>query len=402
MPRLVNIVSAIMALVGVVLVTTGCEGERAEKVASEAYLATTDIKGTSTNCAVVLRAQQGTSYSVEVTSTDGWASLNGGVASLQGEMTATSKVVYVYFSKNASGVGRTANVSVSFGDGSHFELEFTQQSYDATIAFEREWPELPVCDATTDYIYNSHYGRLGVRENARNYTYCFDPEVRASLWVAYPLHTSHTTGSGDRNDSSFGYDPTVSTSYQANLAIGSYDGWYDRGHQIPAADRKCSQQMMDQTFYATNMTPQHGNFNQKLWGMLEGKVRSQICSDTLYVVTGAWFEGAHHPSIYDYTYDRADNLCPTPTHYFKALLRTKKGNTGLRIDEVDDASQLRSIAFWMEHANTGDDTSIKAEQCISVAELEELTGFDFFPMLDDSIESEVESGCTPSLWGINF
>ena len=56
----------------------------------------------------------------------------------------------------------------------------------------------------------------------------------------------------------------------------------------------------------------------------------------------------------------------------------------------------------MEHANTGDDTSIKAEQCISIAELEELTGFDFFPMLDDSIESEVESGCTPSLWGINL
>jgi endonuclease G len=184
------------------------------------------------------------------------------------------------------------------------------------------------------------------------------------------------------------------------MGAGSYNGRYDRGHQIPAADRKCSQEMMDQTFYATNMTPQQANFNQKKWGALEGKVRNMICSDTLYVVTGAYFEGEHHSSIYKQTNDRSGNVCPTPTYYYKALLRTKKGNTGKRIDQISDASQLRAIAFWMEHADTGNDTNIKATDCISVAELEEITGFTFFPMLDDAIEAEVKRTAVASEWGI--
>jgi endonuclease G len=208
------------------------------------------------------------------------------------------------------------------------------------------------------------------------------------------------SGSGNRNDSSFGYDPTVSTSVQANL-FKSYNGWYDRGHQLPAADRKCSQEMMDQTFYSTNMTPQQGNFNQNKWGTLEGRVRNMVCSDTLFVVTGAHFAGEHHSSIDAETTDRSGNVCPTPTHYYKALLRTVKGNTGRRIDEISDASQLRAIAFWFEHANTGNDTKITSADCITIEELERRTGFDFFPMIDDRIEAEVQSTITPSSWGIN-
>ena len=159
--------------------------------------------------------------------------------------------------------------------------------------------------------------------------------------------------------------------------------------------------MMDQTFYATNMTPQQGNFNQNKWGVLEGKVRNMTCADTLFVVTGAWFGGEHDSSIDSSTTDKSGNHCPTPTHYYKALLRTSKGNTGYCIDEVKDASQLRAIVFWMKHANTGNNTAITSSDCITVDELERITGFDFFPMIDDSIEAAVESSVDPSLWGIN-
>lgn len=159
--------------------------------------------------------------------------------------------------------------------------------------------------------------------------------------------------------------------------------------------------MMDQTFYATNMTPQQGNFNQVKWGAVEGKVRNMACKDTLYVVTGAYFGGEHHSSIDAQTTDRSGNKCPTPTHYYKALLRTKKGNTGKRIDEIDDANQLRAIAIWMEHANTGEDKTITKADCISVEELEKITGFIFFPMIDDKIEQSVKRTMVPSEWSIN-
>ncbi len=376
-----------------------CDEVVIELVKSNAYLKTDVVKGDSKNCAVVLQAQQGKSYSVAVESEGDWAYFSNNSTAIEGEMDVETKIVYVYFSKNASGESREATINVVLG-GEQFELTFTQLSYDSTIALQREWPELPVCKEENNYIYNYHLGELGSKSNARNYTYCFDPKVRASLWVAYPLHSSYTSGSGNRNNSSFGYDPKVDDELQAALGRGSYNGWYDRGHQIPAADRKCSQQMMDQTFYATNMTPQQANFNQKKWGSLEGRVRGMICSDTLYVVTGAYFEGNHDSSIANKTTDKLGNNCPTPTYYYKALLRTKKGNTGKRIDEITDAVQLRAIVFWMKHADTGDDTNITSADCISVAELEAKTGFTFFPMLDDSIEQEVKATAVPSEWGI--
>lgn len=378
-----------------------CGGGDQDKIAADAYMPTTYIKGTSTNCAVVLRAQQGTSYSASVVSEGDWATFSNGRTAVSDVMATADKVIYLYFSPNASDVERSAEVTVEFADSVSYKISFTQGFYDASLILDRNWAELPVCKSGGDYIYNTHYGRLGANEKARNYTYCFDPKYRASIWVAYPLHSSHTSGSGDRDNSSFMYDPMVSTAYQANLAIGSYRGWYDRGHQIPAADRKCSQEMMDQTFYSTNMTPQQGNFNAKLWGALEGKVRNQICADTLYVVTGAWFEGEHHSSIEASTTDKSGNVCPTPTYYFKALLRTKKGNSGYRIEEVKDATQLRAIAFWMEHANTGNNSTVTSAHCISVAELEQKTGLELFPMIDDSIEEKVKTSAVPSMWGIN-
>ncbi|MBO5672361.1 MAG: DNA/RNA non-specific endonuclease [Alistipes sp.] len=383
------------------LLFVGCESAGSDTIKSEASMSTTEVKGESKNCAVVLKAQQGISYSANVVSDGDWALFSNGETHTGDTMQGGDKILYIYFDKNDSGESREARISVQFSDGESFEGSFTQLSYDSSVALTRRWAELPECKASSDYIYNTHYGQLGTNSNARNYTYCFAPEYRAALWVAYPLHKSHTSGSGNRNNSDFGYDPSVSTSYQANLGAGSYSGWYDRGHQLPAADRKCSQQMMDQTFYATNMTPQQGKFNQNKWGVLEGKVRNMTCADTLFVVTGAWFGGEHDSSIDSSTTDKSGNRCPTPTHYYKALLRTSKGNTGYCIDEVKDAAQLRAIVFWLEHANTGDNTTITASDCITVNELERITGFDFFPMIDDSIEAAVESSVDPSLWGIN-
>lgn len=400
MQHIINKITIAIATILATLGATGCDGDKADKIASEAYLTATEVDGRSKNCAVVLRAQQGTSYSATIISDGDWARFSNRETIATDTMTASEKVIYIYFDTNPSGAKRTARVRVEFSDGAYFDSSFTQLSYDSSIAFTRDWAELPLCTVDDRYIYNTHYGQLGAKQDARNYTFCFDPTVRASLWVAYPLHSAHMSGSGNRNDSSFGYDPTVSTSVQANL-FKSYNGWYDRGHQLPAADRKCSQEMMDQTFYSTNMTPQQGNFNQNKWGTLEGRVRNMVCSDTLFVVTGAHFAGEHHSSIDAETTDRSGNVCPTPTHYYKALLRTVKGNTGRRIDEIGDASQLRAIAFWFEHANTGNDTKITSADCITIEELERRTGFDFFPMIDDRIEAEVQSTITPSSWGIN-
>jgi len=45
---------------------------------------------------------------------------------------------------------------------------------------------------------------------------------------------------------------------------------YDRGHMVPAADAKFSQEAMDETFILSNIAPQVGDgFNRHYWAYLE-------------------------------------------------------------------------------------------------------------------------------------
>ena len=74
-----------------------------------------------------------------------------------------------------------------------------------------------------------------------------------------------------------------------------------------------------------------------------------------------------------------------PDSFFKALLIQKKNGS------------YSAIAFVMDN----DDERYYLKDCyLTVDELETLTGFNFFPQLDDTIEEKVESKVRLSDWGI--
>jgi len=380
------------------LTLAACE-ESGDGVATLAELSMDEISGTTTNCAVVLTARQGMTYTARVVSGYEWCLFGGDNVVVEGTLDSgeDTKSIFLYLKENYTYNTRQAEIFVNFGNGDSYMLLLSQLSADPTVVLDKEWAELPRCKKRENFEYRYYtVDKMGSKSNVRNYTICFDITKKASLWVAYPMHSAYLTGSASRQDE-FIAEPTIPTQYQPSLNR-SYRGWYDRGHQIAAADRKCSQEMMDQTFYWTNMTPQQSNFNQNLWGSLEGKVRNERCADTLYVVTGAYFDGVRHSSIDATTNDNAGKACPIPTHYYKLLLRTKKGNTKKAISEITDASDLRAIGLFIQHHNSGESTTLKEEYFVSVNELERITGFDFFPMLPDEIEEDVEEQCDRGAW----
>ncbi len=263
--------------------------------------------------------------------------------------------------------------------------------------FYRDWAELPLCDDRgSNFQYVSHGDiSVGGKSNQRNFTMCFDKANKAAVWVAYPLHDAHVGSSGRTN--AWQYDPKIATQYQPDLGK-SYSGSYDRGHQLPSGSRTGSEEMNYATFYYSNMTPQASDFNQKGWQYLENDVRNNICSDTLYVVTGALFKGNNDSSIDASTTDRNGDVCPIPSHYFKVLLRTKSGSTGKAIKNITSASDVKAIAILLKH--TSSITSVPASAFISVEELEEFSGFTFFPILNDAIEADVKKQCSRSAWNL--
>ncbi len=257
-----------------------------------------------------------------------------------------------------------------------------------------KWLELPELDEGLEY-YNHHFRLDG--KKYRNFSFGYDKAKRTAVWVAYPLCGFYMKKAVDRTDEWI-YDPKIASVDQHRIDSRGYkvesNGQgvrYDRGHQLPSADRLCCYQANAQTFHFTNSTPQYSRLNQNTWSSLEGKVRSiSGRSDTLYVVTGCIVEEGGAPGM-PKAYDNDDEEVPVPTAYFKALLYYARGNTFGR-------SGYSAAGFYIDH---GTNSTV---QKMSIDALEEKTGLDFFVNLPDIIGEtnaafiEKENPDNTSIW----
>ena len=216
---------------------------------------------------------------------------------------------------------------------------------------------------------------------SNNYTAYYDTSTYTSMWVAYPLNSSHM-GSLARLDD-WSYNPLISTSYQVNLCNSSYNDNYSRGHLIPNASRNGNSTLQAQTFYVTNSVPQiQDNFNGGIWSSLEGALQSIAKSEEIYIVTGVAFAKEGETRSITYTTAKDDTKSvPVPNYFYKVAMKVTKSSSGT----VTAAS---TIGFWFEHKTYSDSYTNYA---VSVDQIEAWTGFDFFVNLPDSIETSAEA-----------
>ncbi len=223
----------------------------------------------------------------------------------------------------------------------------------------------------------------------RNYQMLYDSKELIAYWVAYPMYSS-IMSTGNRTDD-WAYDPNIEQSLQQNLAR-SYGGGYDRGHQMPSADRNYNTTVNRTTFYYTNMTPQVSSMNQGIWSQLEGGSGSvgvrkwaKQC-DTLYVVTGASLTTLTD-NVINHVSDNNGKQVGLPKYYYKALAQRDNNGTP---DPSDDI--FHTAAFKIDNAAVPGTFN---DYRITVAQLEQETGFTFFPQLPDpSVKNTVD----PTVW----
>lgn len=243
--------------------------------------------------------------------------------------------------------------------------------------------ELPARQSGDNLFYDS----FGTGNN-RNYHYCYDKEMYATLWTAYPLTYAHTQGDG--HTSSWRWNPHLEQSEQVDIVSGAYEknygnGTYARGHMCPNADRKSDDTMNGQTFYPTNQLPQIQNgFNSGIWSNLENAIRSLTTSvDTIYVVTGPCYRKSGGNETISYLTANSGvnpSRVPVPNYFFKVLLKVRRQGSGI--------VSASAVGFWFEHrAYSGGDY---ASCAVSVDQIEQWTGLDFFVNLPDNIESTAE------------
>lgn len=354
-----------------------------------------DARGYANDPIVVLTGKVGAAYTITVTEGGAWCwtSRRTQATTRTGSIVTRSDVVYLYLGENQTGSTRHAALTVTFDGGEEFHLTIDQQDYYIPASLDHEWAELPAYVEDDGLRYVTHYAPLSSTTTARNYTICYDVTKRIANWVAYPLHDCYMQGGYSRLDK-WNYDPQIPEQYQAYLKSGSYKGGGIRGHQCMSNHRwvTSSTLMNEQTYYSTNIMPQDSKFNSGSWLKMENIASSMRCRDTLYLVTGNY-------GVRSWSTDRSGKQVAMPEYCWKVLLRTRSGRTGKRIDQIKDPSELMAVGFWAENS-TSSQNGLK-EYIVSVAYVEQQTGYRFFTMLDDAVAEQVKAQNNPSDWGIN-
>ena len=214
------------------------------------------------------------------------------------------------------------------------------------------------------------------------------------MWVAYPLESKHM-GSYSRPDS-WSFNPLLEEKYQVDLCSASYTDYppYARGHLIPNASRNGIKEMQLQTFYVTNSVPQiQDNFNSGMWSSLEAALQSAASKTTLYIVTGVAFQKVGETKTISYTTAKNDTKqVPIPNYFYKVVLKVTTNSSGT----VTSAS---TVGFWFE--NKAYSGSTYSNYTVSVDQVEQWTGFDFFANLPDTVEGSAETNTSWSTFS-NF
>ena len=200
----------------------------------------------------------------------------------------------------------------------------------------------------------------------------FNKDLHIPNWVAWELTATEVSGTFPRDDNFRGDDNVIGSAEKWDY---SYSG-YDRGHMAPAGDMKWSAKAMDESFYMTNMCPQAKSLNTGAWKRLEEKCRQWAEIDSaIIVICGPIVTDPINEYI-------GDSKVAVPQRFFKVILSPYIENP-------------RGIGFIMPNAKVPGGMQAAA---VSIDEVEQVTGYDFFSSLPDEIENDVESQCKFHYW----
>lgn len=243
-------------------------------------------------------------------------------------------------------------------DGSGYEVSSSQYDNSNNTSFvSTDDSFLPSVSGNNQLVQHQYYS---LSYNEKNEI----PE-----WVAYELTRKSLEAKNVKRAKRFKSDPKVD-SRSAKHSDYTHSG-YTRGHLAPAGDMAFNETAMQECFYMSNMAPQIRPFNNGIWKELEETVRDWAYNKgSLYVVSG--------PIMHGISEQIGNNKIGVPKSFYKILV---DGNDG--------------IAFNIPHDRLEDRLETYA---MSIDDLEQETGIDFFQGFEDAHEQRFESSYNINKW----
>ncbi|KAE8144539.1 hypothetical protein BDV25DRAFT_166618 [Aspergillus avenaceus] len=206
----------------------------------------------------------------------------------------------------------------------------------------------------------------------------YDRRTRNPAWVAEHITpASLAMKNADRKHSTFFEDTSIPAAFRAKLSDYFRSG-YDRGHQVPAADAKWSQEAMDATFALTNMCPQVGEgFNRDYWAHFEdfGRNLTKKYSSVRIVTGPLYLPHRDADGKWRVSYEVIGNPpnVAVPTHFYKVIYAEE--------GPASPAGKVALGAFVLPNARIPNDKKL-AEFEVPVEVVERSSGLEFVSKLE--------------------
>lgn len=203
----------------------------------------------------------------------------------------------------------------------------------------------------------------------RMYVLEHSPSRHTAYWSAEQLVGNQQTLKGKRKDA-FRPDPELPQTESAQLKDYK-DSGYDRGHLAPVGDMYADAYAMRESFFLSNIIPQHPGNNENGWKALEELTRELAVSrKNLFVISGPVYK--YEPTTIGLT------RVAVPTHIYKIIY---------------DPHSHSSMSFLVPNVAF---SKLELNIYIStIAEIESIANIKFFPKSPRAISEATK------LWTLN-
>lgn len=206
------------------------------------------------------------------------------------------------------------------------------------------------------------------------YTVSYNSDYRIANWAAYELTDEEVNNKNVERSNKFVPDPKVKgATAQSNDYTNS---GFDRGHLAPAGDMRWSSKAMRESFYLSNICPQHPKLNRGIWKTLEEQTRVWALKyKEVYIATG--------PVIDEDMRTIGLNKVAVPDYFYKVIC------------VVADNKPV-GIGFLFENKDYKK-TPLKS-MVIPIDSVEKVTGIDFFYKIPYPFQEQMESKIEWKYW----
>lgn len=199
------------------------------------------------------------------------------------------------------------------------------------------------------------------------------------LWVTYKIIPKRYDRIGKR--------PPFRPDWRSPFPITPEDyrgTHYDRGHMAPnyVIASRYGREAQEETFLMTNIAPQKGRLNRKIWQRLE-EVAADYFSERfpeVWVITGPIFD--ERPKRFK------TSRVAIPVAFYKIFIRP-----------ADAQNPMPEMLAFIMPQNAKPNASL-LKYVVSVDKVEAATGIDFNEALPDAIEDKAEAESHPQAWNL--